>query len=143
MLMMQTNRICIFIKPCLSLVCPTDLFFIFNSEKIKMCAGGGEPVCDSVSNSASWRHSLYGSDRCWDSIRVRPAAAGTRSVGHDLGASPARSHSREVALFHRQMETQFQGDQKKLLLKIHKLPWEDSAQLTWMFYKSQIFYGMK
>lgn len=93
-----------------------NLFFIFNSEnkKIKICAGSGEPVCDSLSNSASWRHSLYGSDRCWDSIRVWPAAAGARSVGHDLGASLAWSHSREVVLCHRQMETQFQGDKKKI-----------------------------
>lgn len=77
-----------------------------------MCAGGGEPVCNSLSNSASWRHSLYDSDRRWDSIRVRPAATGTRSVGHDLGASPAWSHSRTVNADPQQMETQFQKDKK-------------------------------
>lgn len=111
MLMIQTKRIFIFIKHYLSLMYPTDLFFIF--KKKKTCAGGGEPVCDSLSNPASWRRSLHSSDRCWDSVCVWPAASGTRSVGHDLGAAPAASHRGEVALFRRQMETQFQGHTKK------------------------------
>lgn len=48
------------------------------------CAGGGEPVCNPLSNSASWGHSLYDPDRHRDSAGVGPAAAGTRSVGRGL-----------------------------------------------------------
>lgn len=48
------------------------------------CAGGGEPVCNPLSNSASGGHSLYDPDRHRDSAGVRPAAAGARSVGCGL-----------------------------------------------------------
>lgn len=133
----EIKGICVFVKHCLSLMCPTDLFFIFNSAK--MCAGGGEPVCNSLSNSASWRHPLYSSDRRWDSIRVGPAATGTRSVGPDLGASPARSHSREVTRFHRQMETQIQGDKKNDFGKF--ISYCGKTVSNWMFYKLQVFMG--